>query len=140
MTGAGGRDRGSATVVVAMTATAMCALFALVLALGQVVVARHRAGAAADLAALAAADQVVSGQSDACRRAVAVAAAQGADVVRCAVDGEIADVTAVVRLGPYAPAVRSRAGPQMEEEPGSSRVPRPSPSLPRPAQDRAEHP
>ncbi|MFE7709269.1 Rv3654c family TadE-like protein [Streptomyces sp. NPDC057486] len=105
------RDRGVATVWVAVTTAALCAVFAAMLALGQVVVARHRAGGAADLAALAAADRALRGAEVACRAAAEVAEAQGATVVRCAVRGEIADVTARARFGPYAPEVRSRAGP-----------------------------
>ncbi|WP_327710376.1 flp pilus-assembly TadE/G-like family protein [Streptomyces sp. NBC_00464] len=105
------RDRGLATVWSAVTASALCAVFAVVLALGQVVAIRHRAGGAADLAALAAADRALEGASAACRSAREVAGAQGAEVVRCTVQGEIADVTARVRGGPYAPEVRSRAGP-----------------------------
>ncbi|MEV6423397.1 Rv3654c family TadE-like protein [Streptomyces sp. NPDC051662] len=114
---AGAGDRGSATVWVAMAATALCAVFAVVLAMGQAVVARHRAGAAADLAALAAADHVLLGAADACRRAAEVAAAQGAEVVRCAVSGEIADVTARAAFGPYTPTVRARAGPPLSVPP-----------------------
>ncbi|WP_327368236.1 Rv3654c family TadE-like protein [Streptomyces sp. NBC_01217] len=121
--GAPDRDRGLATVWVAMTTATLCAVFAVVLALGQVVVARHRAGGAADLAALAAADRALRGPGEACGAAEEVAAAQGAVVVRCTVRGEIADVTARVGFGPYEPAVRSRAGPQ-EAAPGS---PGPSP-------------
>ncbi|MFD0021811.1 Rv3654c family TadE-like protein [Streptomyces sp. NPDC058382] len=94
-----------------MTTATLCTVFAVILALGQVVVARHRAGGAADLAALAAADRALEGAAVACRAAREVAGAQGAEVVRCAVQGEIADVAARVRLGPYAPEVRSRAGP-----------------------------
>ncbi|MCX4818328.1 flp pilus-assembly TadE/G-like family protein [Streptomyces sp. NBC_01142] len=94
-----------------MAATVLCAVFAAVLAMGQVVVARHRAGAAADLAALAAADHALRGTAAACAKAADVARAQGAAVVRCAVRGEIADVTAEASLGPYAPTVRARAGP-----------------------------
>lgn len=106
-----GRDRGLATVWAAVTVVTLCTVFAVVLALGQVVVARHRAGGAADLAALAAADRALEGPAEACRAAQQVARAQGAEVVRCTVRGEIADVAARVRLGPYAPEVRSRAGP-----------------------------
>ncbi|RNL74211.1 hypothetical protein EBF04_16400 [Streptomyces sp. I6] len=104
----------------AMAACAMCAVFAVVLALGQAVVARHRAGAAADLAALAAADRALEGAGQACAQAARVAGAQGAVVVRCAVAGEIADVTAGAARGPYRPEVRSRAGPPA---PSSSPVP-----------------
>lgn len=107
---------------VAMAATALCAVFALVLAMGQAVVARHRAGAAADLAALAAADHALLGSADACRRAAEVAAAQGSEVVRCAVSGEIADVTARAAFGPYAPTVRARAGPPVPVTPAGCRA------------------
>ncbi|MFB7269563.1 Rv3654c family TadE-like protein [Streptomyces sp. NPDC056244] len=107
------RDRGSASLWVAMAATAICVVFAAVLAMGQAVVARHRAAAAADLAALAAADHALLGSADACRRAADVASAQGAEVVRCALSGGIADVTARAAFGPYAPTVRARAGPPL---------------------------
>ncbi|MFD3917787.1 Rv3654c family TadE-like protein [Streptomyces sp. NPDC058595] len=105
------RDRGSATVWAALATTALCAVFAVILAMGQAVVARHRAGSAADLAALAAAGHALRGAEAACARAAEVAGEQGAVVVRCAVAGEIADVTARADFGPYAPTVRSRAGP-----------------------------
>lgn len=100
-----------ATVWVAVTAAGLCTVFAVVLALGQAVAARHRAGGAADLAALAAADRALEGAVTACGVARRVALAQGAVVVRCAVHGEIADVTARSSFGPYLPAVRARAGP-----------------------------
>ncbi|WSV65850.1 flp pilus-assembly TadE/G-like family protein [Streptomyces sp. NBC_01013] len=100
-----------ATVWAAVTTATLCVVFAVVLALGQVVVVRHRAGGTADLAALAAADRALGGAAAACRSARDVSAAQGAELVRCSVQGEIADVTARVRSGPYAAEVRSRAGP-----------------------------
>ncbi|WP_308112876.1 Rv3654c family TadE-like protein [Streptomyces sp. DH12] len=106
-----GRDRGSASVWAALAAGALCVVFAAVLALGQAVTARHRAGGAADLAALAAADRALQGADEACRAAARVARAQRAEVARCDVRGEIAEVTARARFGPYAPEVRSRAGP-----------------------------
>ncbi|MFF8291330.1 Rv3654c family TadE-like protein [Streptomyces sp. NPDC016309] len=109
--GRAGADRGAATVWVAMAATVLCAVFGVVLALGQAVAARHRAGGAADLAALAAADRALRGPAEACRAADRVARAQGAELVRCRLSGEIADVTARARFGPYAPGVRARAGP-----------------------------
>ncbi|MFG2148250.1 Rv3654c family TadE-like protein [Streptomyces sp. NPDC048696] len=104
-------DQGFAAVWVAVAVSALCVVFAGVLALGQAVAARHRAGGAADLAALAAADRALWGTTDACGAAARVAGAQGGEVVRCAVTGEIADVTVRARFGPYGPAVRSRAGP-----------------------------
>ncbi|MEU8678989.1 Rv3654c family TadE-like protein [Streptomyces sp. NPDC048560] len=106
-----------ATVWVAMSTATLCAVFAVVLALGQAVAARHRAGGAADLAALAAADRAFQGPAVACEAAGRVARAQQAVVVRCAVQGEIADVTARARFGPYEPEIRSRAGP-----PGAARA------------------
>ncbi|WP_322784789.1 Rv3654c family TadE-like protein [Streptomyces sp. VB1] len=109
-----GADRGVATVWVAVTAAGLCTVFAVVLALGQAVAARHRAGGAADLAALAAADRALEGTVAACATARRVALAQGAVLVRCAVRGEIADVTARSEFGPYLPAVRAQAGPPVD--------------------------
>ncbi|MEU5029074.1 Rv3654c family TadE-like protein [Streptomyces milbemycinicus] len=117
-------DRGSATVWAALTATALCAVFAVVLAAGQVMVARHRAGAAADLAALAAADHGLEGPEVACGLARRVAAAQGTRVVKCALRGAIADLRVEARAGPFAPQVRSRAGPA---EPPDSQAERDAP-------------
>ncbi|MEV4743386.1 Rv3654c family TadE-like protein [Streptomyces sp. NPDC049555] len=95
----------------AVAATAFCAVFAALLAMGQVVLARHRAGGAADLAVLAAADHALEGQAAACGLARRVAAAQGAAVVRCGVRGEIAEVAAEAGAGPWTLRVRARAGP-----------------------------
>ena len=69
-------------------------------ALGSAVVARHRAGAAADLAALAAADrQLGRAAGPPCPAARAVASADGAELTSCrpAPDGSVS-VTVVVRL------------------------------------------
>ncbi|GAA2484025.1 hypothetical protein GCM10010406_20370 [Streptomyces thermolineatus] len=112
----GGGDRGSATVWATGAAAAVCVLLAGMLALGQAVGVRHRAGAAADLAALAAADSALEGERKACGRALRAAAANGARLARCTVRGEVSDVTVHVRaaglLGVLPPAeVRSRAGP-----------------------------
>nr|WP_308801035.1 Rv3654c family TadE-like protein [Streptomyces polyasparticus] len=90
---------------------ALCLVLAGLMLMAQALIARHRAGAAADLAALAAADHALRGQQDACAGASRVARAQGADVERCAVRGEIADVTVQARSGPMSSSVRSRAGP-----------------------------
>ncbi|MFF6790894.1 Rv3654c family TadE-like protein [Streptomyces filamentosus] len=104
-------DRGAATVWTAVAACALCVVFGCVLALGQAVAARHRAGGAADLAALAAADRALWGEAEACAAASRVAAAQGAELALCRVTGAEAEVTARVVRGVFAPAVRSRAGP-----------------------------
>ncbi|MFD6422137.1 pilus assembly protein TadG-related protein, partial [Streptomyces sp. NPDC060198] len=50
-----------ATVWVALTVATLCTVCVVILALGQAVAARHRAGGAADLAALAAADRALHG-------------------------------------------------------------------------------
>lgn len=63
---------------------------------GSAIVARHRAQAAADLAALAAAQRVPAGRTAACLGAEALAAAMGAAVTRCELDH--LDVSLVVRV------------------------------------------
>ncbi len=80
--------------------------------LGSVVVARHRAQAAADLAALAAAARLPSGAHAACAGASAVARAMRADDVGCRVDD--LDVVVTVRVAvPFAGVAQAaaRAGP-----------------------------
>ncbi|MFI5803735.1 Rv3654c family TadE-like protein [Streptomyces sp. NPDC051561] len=84
-------------------------MFAGVLAMGQAVVVRHRAGGGADLAALAAAGEWAKGEAVACGRAGEVARAQGVWLVGCVVRGEVADVVVGAGVGPY--EVRARAGP-----------------------------
>ncbi|MEU9856810.1 Rv3654c family TadE-like protein [Streptomyces sp. NPDC047974] len=114
-------DQGVASVWTAFAACALCVVFGAVLALGQAVAARHRAGGAADLAALAAADRAVRGEPEACAAARRVAAAQGAELLHCRLTGAEAEVTARVAAGPWAPTARSRAGPA---------APAPDPSAP----------
>ncbi|MDX3243179.1 Rv3654c family TadE-like protein [Streptomyces sp. ME18-1-4] len=135
--GRGGRrgrgDRGSASVWSVGAIAVLCVVFGAVLALGQAVVARHRAAGGADLAALAAADHWPDGVEQACARADRVARAQGARLVRCAVVGEISDVTAASGRGLFAAEVRARAGPAdaVPSAPqGSSPVPPTAPGSP----------
>ena len=80
--------------------------------LGSVVVARHRAQAAADLAALAAAARLPSGAAAACARATAVAHEMRVDDTECGVDGLDVVVTAQVAVA-FAGVARAaaRAGP-----------------------------
>ncbi|MFF3612724.1 Rv3654c family TadE-like protein [Streptomyces sp. NPDC002580] len=113
-------DRGSATVWTVGAIAVLCAVFGAVLAMGQAVVVRHRAAGAADLAALAAADHWSDGAAAACARAARVARAQGARLVGCAVEGEIADVTAASGAGPFTAEVGSRAGPVGSDDPAGS--------------------
>ena len=104
-------DRGSATVWTLAVIAVLCVVFGAVLALGQAVLARHRAAGGADLAALAAADHWTDGTEAACARADRLARAQGARLVRCVVVGEVSDVTAAAGRGPFTVEVRARAGP-----------------------------
>jgi secretion/DNA translocation related TadE-like protein len=80
--------------------------------LGSVVVARHRAQAAADLAALAAAARLPSGAAAACARATVVAREMRVDDTTCGVDGLDVVVTVQVALA-FAGAAQAaaRAGP-----------------------------
>jgi secretion/DNA translocation related TadE-like protein len=81
------------------------------------VTARHRAGSAADLAALAAAGRAVTGEPDACAVAAEIADRNAARLATCTVEegGVVAVTVAVpVRLGPlglYDATGRARAGP-----------------------------
>ncbi|MFF9408907.1 Rv3654c family TadE-like protein [Streptomyces anandii] len=115
-----GSDRGSATVWSVGAIALLCVVFGAGLALGQAVVTRHRAAGAADLAALAAADHWAEGRAAACARADRVARAQDTHLVRCAVVGEVSDVTATSQRGPFKAGARARAGP-----PGPSGIPGP---------------
>ncbi|XVV39535.1 Rv3654c family TadE-like protein [Streptomyces sp. CA-100214] len=111
-------------------------MFGIVLALGQAVVARHRAAGGADLAALAAADHWGRGGSAACAEADRVARAQGARLVRCVLTGQVSDVSAASGRGPFAAEVRARAGPGLPAEPRPA-GPRPAgrqPAEPRPTE------
>ncbi|WP_184578763.1 Rv3654c family TadE-like protein [Streptomyces zagrosensis] len=133
-----------ATVWVAVATSALCAVFAVVLSMGSVVVARHRAGGAADMAALAAADHALLGERVACALAERVAHAQGARIVRCAVRGEVADLVAEVPAArgttflpsrmarTFTPRVRSRAGPSAEGHTGPA-IPSATPGRQAPA-------
>ncbi|MHB9860056.1 Rv3654c family TadE-like protein [Streptomyces sp. YIM S03343] len=121
-------DRGSATVLGVGVVAVLCAVFGLVLALGQAVIVRHRAAGGADLAALAAADHWAEGTAAACVRADRVARAQGTWLVRCVISGDVSDVTAASGAGMFAAEVRARAGPA-GPEPGPGPDPTSSPGL-----------
>ena len=126
-------DAGSATVWMLTLIGIVLITGIAALALGQVVMARHRAGAAADLAALAAADHAWDGGPAACEHALAVVRAQRAELVRCGVDGQIADVlvqvAVAVPLAVVPPArARARAGPAEPAAPAQPGAPaRPPP-------------
>ncbi len=84
--------------------------------LGAAVIARHRAQAAADLAAVAAAAKLSAGADAACAQAARIATAMDTVVIACAVDGldVVLTVGATVAVGAWdvGPArARARAGP-----------------------------
>ncbi|MFE0417329.1 Rv3654c family TadE-like protein [Streptomyces tendae] len=107
----------------------LCLVFGVVLALGQAVMARHRAAGGADLAALAAADHWAQGGTAACERASRVARAQRVRLVRCVITGQVSDVTAASGRGPFTAEVRARAGPAASLT-SPAPVPPPRPSAP----------
>jgi secretion/DNA translocation related TadE-like protein len=85
-------------------------------AVGAAHVARHRAQSAADLAALAGAARVIEGPSAACARAADLAAANGAHLTGCELDGLDLTVTVEVTPAPVtgldrAATATARAGP-----------------------------
>jgi secretion/DNA translocation related TadE-like protein len=95
-----GADDGAGTVLALGLVAVVGCLLAACVALGSAVVARHRAAAAADLAALAAADRTLGRASGLpCPAAGAVATADDATVTSCAVapDGSVT-VEVAVRL------------------------------------------
>lgn len=110
------RDDGVATIWAVGGLALLLGVVLIGLQLGAAVVARHRAEAAADLAALAAAALAVEGPAAACRRAGVIASAMGGTVAGCAVIGW----DALVEVHVEVPAVllsrrpatgRARAGP-----------------------------
>ncbi|GAA2619587.1 hypothetical protein GCM10010411_64210 [Actinomadura fulvescens] len=87
------------------------------MAVGSVRVARHRADAAADLAALGGAARVAEGRAAACGAAEIVAVKAGGRLSACGVKGRVVEVTVTVVLQvPIARdalrvSSRARAGP-----------------------------
>jgi secretion/DNA translocation related TadE-like protein len=74
---------------------------------GCAVIARHRAQAAADLAALAGAQHLADGTGAACSQASALAQAMRAAVTQCLVE----DLDVVVTVATSVPLGRIRVGP-----------------------------
>jgi secretion/DNA translocation related TadE-like protein len=97
-------DRGNATVLVAAVAALAAALAVTLALVSGIVVARHRAQAAADLAALAAANAAPV----TCAAAERVARANGARLLSCRPDGDAGTVEVVVAVRP--PGVAGRLG------------------------------
>ena len=108
------RERGSATVWVLAAGLLVLAAAVPAALTGAATVARHRAQAAADFAALAAAVTALEGTGAACTRADTIATANGARLVACRLVGLDAVVTVVVAPAgglPGAAQASARAGP-----------------------------
>lgn len=114
MGGVRGRESGAGTVLAAGLALAMLLLLAVLVGLGQAVTAAAKAGKAADLAALAAADAfrgITPG--DACKIAAEVASRNGAQLRSCAPSGDDSVQLAVTVRStlPWPAVAEARAGP-----------------------------
>jgi secretion/DNA translocation related TadE-like protein len=120
-------DAGSATIWVLATGMVLV-LVAVALAMaGAASVARHRAQAAADLTALAAALRAWDGEAAACQRAADVSARNGARLVACRLEG--LDAVVAVEVAPALLAgigvarAAARAGPvESSGHPGIGRA------------------
>jgi secretion/DNA translocation related TadE-like protein len=123
------QDVGSATVWLLIGCVLLCATTVGLLQVGAAMVARHRAAAAADLAALAAARVLASAGSIAttaaavdtspCAAAALVAGAQGARLTACVTQGDVVEVVTEVRppallIGLPPARARARSGPTTE--------------------------
>lgn len=86
-------ERGSGSVLILIAISIVLATMAGVAALASGYQARHGAAAAADLAALAAAERMRTGNGDPCESARSVTAANGANLVDCSVHDWEVDVT-----------------------------------------------
>lgn len=105
-------EEGSATVVAVGVVAGTLLVTSAVLAGCAGVVGHQRAVAAADAAALAAAD-TASGllPGDPCGEAARVASANSATLPSCTVEDGVALVVAEIAVGPIVLSARSRAGP-----------------------------
>jgi secretion/DNA translocation related TadE-like protein len=109
-------DRGSGTVWMVALMALVWVVAVAAMTVGGARAARHRAHAAADLAALAAASHVTEGPSRACAVAASVARSMRGRLTACALRSRVADVvvSAVARVpgfGSFDVAAPARAGP-----------------------------
>lgn len=114
------RDRGSGTVWVIALMALVWLVAVIAMTVGGARVARHRAHAAADLAALAAASHVMAGSERACAVAATVARSGHGQLTACVLRGRIADVEVVVvarapGVGPIRVVAFARAGPVLPD-------------------------
>jgi secretion/DNA translocation related TadE-like protein len=108
-------DSGAATIWTALAVAALTGVVLLGCWLGAAVIARHRAEAAADLGALAAASHAAEGPARACDRARWVADRLGATLLTCRWQRLDALVEVQIPHSAFAglpgPSARARAGP-----------------------------
>lgn len=116
------RDQGSATVWAAGAIAVLCLLAVAVLTYGDAVLTRHRAVAAADLAALAGAAYAPYGESAACDRARWVVAGMQIGMKSC----RLSSWDALIEVRTDLPddfgtlTVHSRAGPPPSDSPAAA--------------------
>ncbi|MBU3060564.1 flp pilus-assembly TadE/G-like family protein [Nocardia sp. NEAU-G5] len=114
-------ERGAATVAACLALTALLAVTVLIGQVGAVIVARHRAQAAADLGALAAAGALSTGSGDACAQARDIGRRMGARVPACTVADW--DVTVVAEItASFGPFGRRAVGATARAGPGDTRT------------------
>jgi len=109
-----GEDTGTATVLAAVLVAGLLSITLGGVWIGTAALARHRAQAAADLAALAAAGRLPLGPDAACGTARQIAAAMGAALAGCEVVHLDVVVTMTVQTGGWpggAARAAARAGP-----------------------------
>lgn len=110
-------DRGSGVVWLTGFMAVVWVIAVTAMTVGSVRAARHRADAAADLAALAGAARVAEGRAAACRAAEVIAAKSGGRLSGCGVRGSVVEISVTVVLKvPIATdalrvSSRARAGP-----------------------------
>ncbi|WP_207454609.1 Rv3654c family TadE-like protein [Desertivibrio insolitus] len=111
-----GDTRGAGSVTVVGIAAAIALAAVLVIAVGGALVVRQRVAGAADAAALAAAD-TASGRLPGvpCVAAAEVAAANGAELDGCLVEGLVVTVRAAAVVGALPVTATATAGPPSEE-------------------------
>jgi secretion/DNA translocation related TadE-like protein len=106
-------ERGSGSVLAVALAGAIVCLAAVVVPLYMVLAVRSSVAGAADAAALAAADARVGATTGfPCERASEVAAANGASVTGCTVDGLVATVTVHREMAGFTIEQTASAGPR----------------------------
>jgi secretion/DNA translocation related TadE-like protein len=110
------RDRGSVTIWAAALAGLVWLGSSAALLYGSAVAGRHRAEAAADLAALAAAVHVPDGTASASAVGASIAGDNGARLDGCEVAGDEVEIVvsrrvSFGRLGTFVAVARARAGP-----------------------------